>query len=238
MLIFEGKLYGKNISPRTLIGDNLIASLRLWRREHAHPFTTRKMMKFSLLILLGSTQVNAFIPQFIVQFKTSTVRLNVAPPLYEGKAQPLFAEDDDMIPVAEAYVHAKYKQVAASHGHKVANKDDIKEVLHSILPPVTPAELAKEEEAILKSLLSHEKNTADAIDEDDFVKSIVQNSYWRDAGDIVVKELMYFDSVSDRKVEHKSVLCLDTIGIFCTVWVFITLLHPSQHSFMTAWYHC
>eukprot|EP00970_Alexandrium_tamarense_P006231 scaffold1054_cov281-Alexandrium_tamarense.AAC.16 len=81
------------------------------------------MMKFSLLLLLGSTQVNAFIPQFIVQFKTSTVRLNVAPPLYEGKAQPLFAEDDDMIP------------------------------------------------------------------------SIVQNSYWRDAGDIVVKELMYFDSL-------------------------------------------
>ena len=34
------------------------------------------------------------------------------------------------------------------------------------------------------------------IDEDDFVKSMIQNSYWREAGDVVVKELMYFDSVS------------------------------------------
>ena len=45
-----------------------------------------------------------------------------------------------MIPVAEAYIHAKYKSVAASHGHAVATKDDVREVLHSILPPVTPAE--------------------------------------------------------------------------------------------------
>ena len=98
-----------------------------------------------------------------------------------------------MIPIAEAYIHAKYKQVAASHGHAVANKDDVKEVLNSILPPVTPEELEKAEEAILQSLLSHKQNTPDAIDENDFVRSIVKNSYWREAGDIVVKELMYFD---------------------------------------------
>lgn len=108
----------------------------------------------------------------------------------------LFEDDEEMIPVAEAYIHAKYKQVAASHGHDVANRKDVLEVLHSILPPVTKDELKKEEESIMKSLLSHEKNTADAIDEDDFVKSMVQNSYWREAGDVVVKELMYFDSVS------------------------------------------
>jgi hypothetical protein len=108
----------------------------------------------------------------------------------------LFEDDEDMIPVAEAYIHAKYKQVAASHGHDVANRKDVLEVLHSILPPVTKDELKKEEESIMKSLLSNEKNTADAIDEDDFVKSMIQNSYWREAGDVVVKELMYFDSVS------------------------------------------
>ena len=107
----------------------------------------------------------------------------------------LFQDDEDMIPVAEAYIHAKYKQVAASHGHDVANRKDVLEVLHSILPPVTKEELKKEEEDIMKSLLSHEKNTVDAFDEDDFVKSMIRNSYWREAGDVVVKELMYFDSV-------------------------------------------
>lgn len=111
------------------------------------------------------------------------------------RAPELFEDDEDMIPVAEAYIHAKYKQVAASHGHDVANRKDVLEVLHSILPPVTKEELKKEEEEIMKSLLSHEKNTADAIDEDDFVKSMIRNSYWREAGDVVVKELMYFDSV-------------------------------------------
>ena len=108
----------------------------------------------------------------------------------------LFEDDEDMIPIAEAYIHAKYKQVAASHGHSVANKDDVKEVLHSILPPVTPEDLQKEEDIILKDLLGHKGNSPDSIDEDDFVKSIFKNSYWRDAGDIVVKELMYFDSLN------------------------------------------
>ena len=128
-------------------------------------------------------------PRLIIR-TTSTpniCRLNATPELFE--------EDEDMIPIAEAYIHAKYKQVAASHGRAVANKDDVKEVLNSILPPVTPEELEKEEEAILQSLLSHKQNTPDAIDENDFVRSIVKNSYWREAGDIVVKELMYFDSL-------------------------------------------
>mmetsp|Transcript_54155 Transcript_54155/g.115068 ORF Transcript_54155/g.115068 Transcript_54155/m.115068 type:complete len:269 (+) Transcript_54155:107-913(+) len=105
----------------------------------------------------------------------------------------LFEDDEEMIPVAEAYIHSKYKQVAASHGHAVANRDDVREVLHSILPPVTPDELTREEEIILKDLLSHERNAPDAINEDDFVSSILRNNYWREAGDIVVKELMYFD---------------------------------------------
>ena len=120
----------------------------------------------------------------------------------------LFEEDLDMVPVAKSYIHAKYKQVAASHGHAVANKEDVKEVLHSVLPPVTPEELEKEEAAILNSLLAHKANSPDAIDEDDFVESIMRNSYWKDAGDIVVKELMYFDSVSSTPLD---LLC------FCAV---------------------
>jgi len=114
-----------------------------------------------------------------------------------------------MVPVAKSYIHAKYKQVAASHGHAVANKEDVKEVLHSVLPPVTPEELEKEEAAILNSLLAHKANSPDAIDEDDFVESIMRNSYWKDAGDIVVKELMYFDSLHSYYKTGKPLLSND-----------------------------
>mmetsp|Transcript_5861 Transcript_5861/g.13368 ORF Transcript_5861/g.13368 Transcript_5861/m.13368 type:complete len:260 (-) Transcript_5861:216-995(-) len=107
----------------------------------------------------------------------------------------LFEDDDEMIPVAEAFVHSKYKQIAKSHGHKEADSNDVKEILRSILPPVTNEELDGEVSKTLKLLLSHEGNTADSIKEDDFVSSIVKNTYWEQAGDLVVKELMYFDSL-------------------------------------------
>jgi hypothetical protein len=121
-------------------------------------------------------------------------------------SRELFEDDVEMIPIAEAYIHAKYKQVAASHGHAVATKDDIKEVLNSILLPVTPVELEREEEAILKEILSHKQNTPEAIEENDFVRSIVKNSYWKEAGDIVVKELMYFDSLHSYYKTGKPIL--------------------------------
>ena len=129
---------------------------------------------------------SAFAPSVVVPKKAH----------HSSLCSTLFEDDEEMIPVAKSYIHAKYKQVAASHGHAVANKDDVREVLHSILPPVTPEELEREETAILTSLLTHKQNSPNAIDEDDFVESILRNSYWEDAGDIVVKELMYFDSVS------------------------------------------
>lgn len=150
------------------------------------------LLPFSLAV----HQTSAFVPRTLPPSsrQSSTSILQLTPDEYLAPAQ-LFEDDEDMIPVAEAYIHAKYKQVASSHGHAVANKDDVREVLHSILPPVTPEELKKEEDIILKDLLTHKQNTPDSIDEDDFVKSIFKNNYWREAGDIVVKELMYFDSL-------------------------------------------
>ena len=179
-------------------------------------------MKTYFLSFVLVVQTRAFVPAgnllhsngLIKKSQSTHTGLLHAMPLRLGlPTQDLFEDDEDMIPVAEAYIHAKYKQVAASHGHCdvkgnncVATKDDVSEVLHSILPPVSPKELAKEEESILKDLLSHKKNTPDAIDEDDFVKSIVNNSYWREAGDIVVKELMYFDSLHSYYKDGKALL--------------------------------
>jgi hypothetical protein len=152
-------------------------------------------MKSCSVLFILAAQASAFVPQKLTSARQSTsVGIRLTPEEFFEQRE-LFEDDEDMIPVAEAYIHAKYKQVAASHGHSVATKDDVREVLHSILPPVTPEELKKEEELILKDLLRHERSSPDSIDEDDFVKRILKNSYWRDAGDIVVKELMYFDSL-------------------------------------------
>lgn len=157
-------------------------------------------MKSYLFPFLLAVRSSAFVPQSAstnrcIKPFASKVCLNAQSDIPLFEEPELFEDDEDMIPVAEAYIHAKYKQVAAAHDHAVANKDDVREVLHSILPPVTLAELEREEENIMKDLLSHKQNSADAINEDDFVKSMIKNTYWRDAGDIVVKELMYFDSL-------------------------------------------
>ena len=79
------------------------------------------MMKACLLLFVAGHS-SAFLPSM-----TRNPRLN-------HLGSRIFEEDEDMIPVAKSYIHAKYKQVAASHGHAVANKEDVREVLHSILP--------------------------------------------------------------------------------------------------------
>jgi hypothetical protein len=107
----------------------------------------------------------------------------------------LFEEDKEMIPIAENFVRAKYKESAKLHGHKFCTKDDAAEVLRSVLPPVSPGELAEEVTKTLDIIMKNPGNTEDKIGEDDFVKAIVQNSYWKAAGDLVVKELIYFDAL-------------------------------------------
>ena len=141
----------------------------------------------------------------------------------------LFEDDEEMIPVAEAYIHAKYKQVTSSHGHKVATKDDVRGVLHSILPPVTLEELQKEEESIITDILSHKQNTPDAIDEDDFVKSIFNNSYWKEAGDIVVKELSEYCVRTHIFFTYISNLCYNSYIVQCILIVCIAITRQVSH---------
>ncbi|KAL7535439.1 hypothetical protein ACHAWF_005166 [Thalassiosira exigua] len=166
------------------------------------------------LLLAAAAPSNAFVlpnanPTARIKSTRLHARSDLPLHLMVFEKPQLLEDDEEMVPIAEAYVHAKYKRVAASHGHSVATKDDVREVLHSILPPVTPDELEREELSILQDLLK--KNGPETlrtgsespwgddfvapalIDEEDFVKSIMGNSYWREAGDIVVKELVYFD---------------------------------------------
>ena len=116
-----------------------------------------------------------------------------------------------MIPIVEKYIHAKYKQCAESHGHKVCDVDDAREVLRSLLPPVTKEELDEEVTKTLSLIMENPENSAESINEDCFVKAIAQNSYWRAAGSLVVKELMYFDALhSYYRTWHRLAVVLET----------------------------
>ena len=64
-----------------------------------------------------------------------------------------------------------------------------------MLPPVNESELEKEVDNTLALILKEPGNTEDNINEDIFVKAIIANNYWRQAGSLVVKELMYFDAL-------------------------------------------
>lgn len=165
-------------------------------------------MKFSFVSLAIVTFLSqgghAFAPRPSFQSSTTSttrpiqniglVSLKVS----SGKAaiSALFEEEDEMIPIAENFVHAKYQQCVESSGHEFMTLDDCRDVLKQLLPPVTPQELEEEVAKTLAMILKSDKeNTEDRIREDCFVNSMVQNSYWKSAGDIVVKELMYFDAL-------------------------------------------
>ena len=167
-------------------------------------------ISFGLSIFSSISEAGAFVPSSNPTF-TSTFRIvpRPVPSQHQGAValqSSLFEDDPEMLQVAENYIHAKYQQVIEANGHDVATSSDVTSVLRTILPPVTADELAREEDAILKELLSHDQNTKDSIDEDDFVSSMVKNSYWQEAGDIVVKELMYFDSLHSYYKTGKALL--------------------------------
>lgn len=107
----------------------------------------------------------------------------------------LFEDEEEIWPIAESFVHAKYKECAQLHGHDFCTQDDIRDSLRSLLPPVTPKELEVEVEKTMAIIMQNKENKPDRINEDCFVKAIVQNTYWRTAGSLVVKELMYFDAL-------------------------------------------
>jgi len=107
----------------------------------------------------------------------------------------LFEDEEEMWPIAESFVHAKYKECAQLHGHKFCTQEDIRDSLRSLLPPVTPKELEEEVEKTMAIIMQNKENKPDRINEDCFVKAIVKNTYWQTAGSLLVKELMYFDAL-------------------------------------------
>lgn len=163
-------------------------------------------MKISLGLVLTIllSEAAAFVPMYQRTAAALSFRTSALAVLGD---EDLFEDEEEMTAIAENYLHAKYKATAAAHDHKVCDKDDVREVLRSVLPPVTTQELEDEVDKTLELIMkSNPKNTDDKISEDDFVASILKNSYWRSAGSLVVKELMYFDALYSYYQTGKSIL--------------------------------
>jgi hypothetical protein len=162
------------------------------------------MKQISLgFLLLSSTATCLLLPHVSVAFFVAPSSTLVRPTACFGVASSsLFVdEEEEMIPIAENYLRAKYRQQSKKssssldHGG-VCDASDVRQVLRSLLPPVTPDELELEVNKTLDLVLTSDTaNTKNSIHEDCFVKSILQNSYWSAAGSLVVKELMYFDAL-------------------------------------------
>jgi hypothetical protein len=149
-----------------------------------------------LLLLLPTSTVLCFVLTPSPPTTSASTVQTTSSQRWLGVNDPLFSEEEEMIPIAEHFVRAKYKAAAKAHGHDVCTADDAREVLRSILPPVSPKELQEEVDKTLALVMkSNPQNSKDNVNEDDFVKAIVQNSYWRQAGDLVVKEMIYFEAL-------------------------------------------
>ena len=174
-----------------LLFHSLLVPLLLWTDESSPALLVASAFVVRLTTTSLTTSTTTASCKIRHAFDTTTISsssLHAAPLLFE--------EEEEMIPVAQHFVRAKYEASAKAHGHDVCTMDDAREVLRSILPPVSPAELDNEVDKTLALIMSsNPDNTADNVNEDDFVDAIVQNTYWREAGDLVVKELIYFEAL-------------------------------------------
>lgn len=127
----------------------------------------------------------------IVPVVTSKSLLKFKPLLAK---KSLFAELDideavSLQRISSNYLISKYKGCDEENCRVFCTRDDIVQILTAILPPVTKEELNKEID------LTMSKFNSDDIDEADFIAAIIDNTYWAAAGPLVVKELIYLDSL-------------------------------------------
>lgn len=76
-------------------------------------------------------------------------------------------------------------------------------MLRDLLPPVSKEELNREVEQTMSRF------PPGAVDEDKFIEAIMANTYWAEAGELVVKELIFFDALNSYYLK-KQVLLSDS----------------------------
>ncbi len=72
----------------------------------------------------------------------------------------------------------------------MCNLTQVSEIVRSVLPPVTQAALQQEVRLTMDKF-----EGKDVVDSEDFLEAVMSNNYWREAGGLVVKELLFLDCI-------------------------------------------
>jgi hypothetical protein len=99
------------------------------------------------------------------------------------------------------YLRNKFQDCRNDDCRIDCTRDEVKSLLRSIFPPTSPKEFEDEIKNIMKQLPS-----SPTVDIDDFLSVAVKNTFWEDAGELVVRELIYLDCLHSYHFEKRRVL--------------------------------
>jgi hypothetical protein len=113
----------------------------------------------------------------------------------------LFEDEEEIRDIASRYLLAKYKGCDEDGCRMFCDRDEAREVLRTVLPPISKEELEKEVDITMKDFGADE-----TIAESEFIQAILDNTYWKEAGPVVVKELMFLDALHAHYYDKFSLL--------------------------------
>lgn len=108
------------------------------------------------------------------------------------------AESDTFNRLTQSYLQGKLHVNGLEDDPKHVDKQQLQLLIKSLLPPVTQVELEGEVDALLKHL---EKSATRRIS-----SILADNSYWREAGSLVVMELMFLDCLNSFYLGNRKIL--------------------------------
>ena len=156
------------------------------------------MARHAIAAALLAAAATAFAP-------LSVPRARVLP--RPSAVEALEFEDAVCDDIASEYLINKYRKCDAdgeSNCRLVCSRADVRSLLHDILPPIRADALEVECDAVMSAFA--ESASDDDIDAADFVAVVRNNKYWAEAGELVVKELMYLDALQANYYDKKLVL--------------------------------
>ena len=110
-------------------------------------------------------------------------------------------EQESFQRIAKNYLVNKFKDCQGEDCRLFCSREEMKSLLRFILPPCSPNELEKEVQAVLQSVADTE-----SVDVDEFLEAALKNTYWKDAGPLVVKELIFLDCLNEYYYNKRNIL--------------------------------
>jgi hypothetical protein len=140
-------------------------------------------------------------------FRPHGIRSRVGNPtriMLSSKSVFDIAEDEDVETfrrIAKNYLTAKFRDCRGENCRDVCDRKEVEALLKTILPPVTPSEFEAE-----IGILSKKLGKGDLVDVSKFLDAALDNSYWAEAGPLVVKELIFLDCIHEYYDEKRAML--------------------------------